>query len=71
MAGNVSEWTSSLYCPYSSSWYEIHKCQPVRVVRGGSWSYYEAARVRGADRGANAPAERRIIGVGFRCARDL
>lgn len=40
MAGNVWEWTQDLYRPYPGS---HHDCpsfyEPVRVLRGGSWSY--------------------------------
>jgi formylglycine-generating enzyme required for sulfatase activity len=70
MAGNVWEWTSSQKCPYTSSGYDMNKCDSVRISRGGGWGSGDAAWVRGALRNAHAPAYRNG-GVGFRCARAL
>ena len=58
MAGNVWEWTSSLYKSGESS----------RVLRGGSWYRYPDYGVECTDRGGIRP-DNRDDGVGFRCAR--
>jgi formylglycine-generating enzyme required for sulfatase activity len=68
MAGNVWEWTSSAYCPYTSSGYDVGKCESARVSRGGSWLNNYASNVRGADRYRFTPSVR-IFDLGFRCAR--
>ncbi|MFZ5881938.1 MAG: SUMF1/EgtB/PvdO family nonheme iron enzyme [Chloroflexota bacterium] len=72
MAGNVYEWTSTLYRSYP---YDAHDgrenmdSSDIRVLRGGSWNdagYF----VRSADRDGGTPD---VIydNVGFRCARSL
>jgi formylglycine-generating enzyme required for sulfatase activity len=71
MAGNVSEWTSSLYgnYPYSALAENNEDTTGMRVLRGGSW--YGTSNI------LRSPFRDRIysnytdIGVGFRCARDL
>ncbi|MCS6902244.1 MAG: formylglycine-generating enzyme family protein [Polyangiaceae bacterium] len=68
MAGNVWEWTSSAYCPYTDSGYDVGKCGTSRILRGGSWYNYDAAWVRGAVRSWFTPSYR-FYNVGFRCAR--
>jgi iron(II)-dependent oxidoreductase len=68
MAGNVWEWTSSAYCPYTSSGYDVGKCESYRVTRGGSWFNDDASIVRGAVRLRNTPSNRYDF-LGFRCAR--
>lgn len=64
MAGNVSEWTSSLY----SENYSKNRTGPARVSRGGGWFHVGLSNVRGADRRRNAPSDR-SFDLGFRCAR--
>ncbi len=75
MTGNVEEWTSSAYCPYTSSGYDVSKCKSDRVIRGGSWAPpppfgndAASSYVRGARRNWYAPSNRYIF-VGVRCAR--
>jgi serine/threonine protein kinase/formylglycine-generating enzyme required for sulfatase activity len=38
MAGNVNEWTTSLYCPYSDPGCKQDAFQPFRVARGGNFT---------------------------------
>ena len=59
MAGNVWEWTSSLYEKDKS-----------RVVRGGAWHNNGSGYCRCANRGRGVPGCR-DDGIGFRCARTL
>jgi len=58
MAGNVWEWTSSLYSNESSA----------RVLRGGSWARDAAEGLRASNRSRSAPSD---VGaaVGLRCVR--
>jgi formylglycine-generating enzyme required for sulfatase activity len=71
MAGNVWEWTASLYRPYpyvAGDGREDAAARGARVNRGGSW-YYGAAYLRTSYR-ANADQQyRRVADLGFRCAR--
>jgi formylglycine-generating enzyme required for sulfatase activity len=65
MAGNVLEWTESVYCPYAN----LNCSSAFRVIRGGEWLSNVANEVRAAGR---FPA--RALGyhdnhLGFRCAR--
>jgi formylglycine-generating enzyme required for sulfatase activity len=56
MAGNVAEWTDSVYCPY------MKPCSDKRrVVRGGSWKTSLSQYIRGARRNF----------IGFRCAKSF
>jgi formylglycine-generating enzyme required for sulfatase activity len=65
MAGNVWEWTASVYCPYDHP-----GCKdPRRVVRGGSWSLVDYLFVRLTDRSPSDPSTRNT-NLGFRCARS-
>lgn len=66
LAGNVWEWTSSHYCPYS----EPECGDSRRVIRGGGWDTVESRDVRAARRKASAPSARSWA-VGFRCAKSL
>jgi formylglycine-generating enzyme required for sulfatase activity len=70
MAGNVWEWTSSLYRPYpydAADGREDPKARGARVNRGGSW-YYDASYVRTTHRATADHMYRRIADLGFRCA---
>jgi formylglycine-generating enzyme required for sulfatase activity len=72
MAGNVWEWTSSLYQAYpyrSSDGREDLSLSGNRVVRGGSW-FYNDLSVRSTDRIGYPSAEAYDL-IGFRCARSL
>jgi len=64
MAGNVWEWTSSLYSPG----YAKERTGPARVIRGGGWTDHDASQVRAANRfqGAQGFGE---YNLGFRCVR--
>jgi formylglycine-generating enzyme required for sulfatase activity len=72
MAGNVWEWTSSLYKPYPytrNDGREDPLSSDRRVLRGGSWDNNDFG-ARSADRDVNSPDV--INGsIGFRCARSL
>jgi formylglycine-generating enzyme required for sulfatase activity len=70
LAGNVYEWTTSLYRPYpyqAGDGREETEVDGLRVVRGGSW-YIDKDRVRCAYRGGYNPRDR-IYLLGFRLAR--
>jgi len=71
MAGNVWEWTSSLYRSYPydpTDGREDPGARGARVNRGGSW-YYGAAYVRTTYRATADHMYRRVADLGFRCAR--
>ena len=64
MAGNVAEWTSSLY----SARHGAGTVKPaLRVLRGGSWMAGNAIELRAARRDAMAPHVK-LPDVGVRCA---
>jgi len=65
MAGNVREWTSSVYCPYARP----DCANTMIVVRGGAWSDDDPLAVRAAARERRAP-DAAEDDLGFRCARD-
>ena len=71
MAGNVSEWTRSLFRPYPTT-YDDGRDDPhgrgPRVIRGGSW-FSPVIRVRCTARGMNVP-DFYDHDVGFRLAAD-
>ena len=72
MAGNVWEWTSSLYRSYpyrGDDGREDPSSHEGRVVRGGSWFNY-ARFLRVSDRSVVPPSIRDNT-IGFRCARDV
>jgi len=72
MAGNVWEWVSSLYRAYP---YAVNdgreKLSTIdsRVLRGGSWYYFDSY-ARSASRNWAVPTDTYVF-IGFRCARSL
>ena len=71
MAGNIWEWTSSLYKSYpydEADGREDALDVGRRVLRGGSW-YGNVLNLRSADRGNNDPALT-SSNIGFRCSRS-
>ncbi|MDZ4771281.1 MAG: formylglycine-generating enzyme family protein [Chloroflexota bacterium] len=73
LAGNVFEWTSSLFMPYPFDPADGRErkghAELRRVIRGGAWSY-NADLARSAARGLRPPTTE-SPDIGFRCARDL
>jgi formylglycine-generating enzyme required for sulfatase activity len=65
MAGNVWEWTSNRFCPYSSK----HCAREARVYRGGAWLSSSPEAIVAWSRQKDEPTSRSSV-VGFRCARD-
>ena len=63
MAGNVAEWTASVYCDYSGT----NCADTSRVSRGGSWGNKDGSWVRAALRDRNGITFRNDR-LGFRCA---
>jgi formylglycine-generating enzyme required for sulfatase activity len=64
LAGNVWEWTSSRFCPYSSK-----QCgRDARVYRGGAWLSSSPEGMVAWGRQKDDPNSRSSV-VGFRCAR--
>jgi len=73
MAGNVWEWTSSLYMGYpydASDGREDMISSDYRVLRGGSWSN-DSYSARSVNRDRSDPSYALNYVVGFRCARSL
>ncbi len=71
MAGNVWEWTQSLYKDYpydSGDGRETLESSDIRVLRGGSW-YEDGSSVRVVDRGKRNSSDV-YDRYGFRCARS-
>ncbi|MFQ5657587.1 MAG: formylglycine-generating enzyme family protein [Candidatus Methylomirabilales bacterium] len=71
MAGNVWEWTSSLYKPYPydpNDGREDLNARGARVNRGGSW-YYGSKFIRTSHRANTGHIYRRVSDLGFRCAK--
>jgi formylglycine-generating enzyme required for sulfatase activity len=65
MAGNVHEWTSSAYCPYTRK-----DCDAkARVLRGGSWRDRESHALRAMTRMYKA-TDFQADDAGLRCARN-
>jgi formylglycine-generating enzyme required for sulfatase activity len=68
MAGNVTEWTSSLYQPYPYQLADGRENPDVgglRILRGGSWSN-RARRARTTARDEDSPGDT-TANIGFRC----
>jgi formylglycine-generating enzyme required for sulfatase activity len=64
MAGNVSEWTQSRFCPYPGN-----VCaSELRTTRGGSFADDDPKEVRGSHRHKDAPNARSPL-IGFRCSK--
>jgi formylglycine-generating enzyme required for sulfatase activity len=75
MAGNVAEWTSSLFMPYpynALDGREDSASNGPRVVRGGSWAS-SPAEILTYHRLSLDPTLLNITGndLGFRCAHDV
>ncbi len=72
MAGNVWEWTGSIYKPYpynpGDSREDTTLTNVILVLRGGSWGY-SGFDVRTPDRGGRNPDVSFNI-IGFRCSRS-
>jgi iron(II)-dependent oxidoreductase len=72
MAGNVWEWTSSLYRPLPyrpGDGREDPASAEARVLRGGAWRLCDRKALRCANRYRSQPLYRYTI-AGFRCAQD-
>lgn len=66
LAGNVWEWTSVRYCPYSNP-----ECADERrSIRGGGWCGRDPTAIRSAIRDGKSPNDHSSE-IGFRCARSL
>ncbi|HEY2516323.1 MAG TPA: SUMF1/EgtB/PvdO family nonheme iron enzyme, partial [Polyangiaceae bacterium] len=76
VVGNVWEWTSDWYAPYTASALTDPKGPDAevdgqgRVIRGGAWNGAYPAWVRPTFRYHDAP-DKRSYGIGFRCAATL
>jgi eukaryotic-like serine/threonine-protein kinase len=70
LAGNVWEWTSSAYCPYTTAGTMAQCDGEERVVRGGAWTFVTARVMRASARRGENPSSGSGI-VGFRCAKSL
>lgn len=71
LAGNVWEWTSSLYKLYPyvvTDGREDLSASGSRVIRGGSWNN-NPRNLRSTNRNRNEPTNRNNT-VGFRCAQN-
>ena len=72
MAGNVAEWTSSVFMPYPYNPLDGREASPAssgpRVLRGGSWASAPAKILTYYRLGLDPTSYRNDLG--FRCARD-
>ena len=66
MHGNVTEWVAGCYYFHYDN--EEKRCEPLAVLRGGSFS--SASSVRSAERDYDRPSAR-YYGYGFRLVQDL
>jgi len=64
LAGNVSEWTGSLYTAEDTP-------HPVNVIRGGSWIVNNHVNAAGFNRNFSSYCVNATLYVGFRCALDV
>jgi len=73
MVGNVWEWVSDYYAPYTGGPKVSDPSGPAkgeeRVIRGGAWNGGDPAWLRPSFR-FNAPPAMRSHGIGFRCAKS-
>jgi len=73
MVGNVWEWVSDLYAPYSAAAQVDPQGDAAgtdRVIRGGGWNGEDPSWVRPTFRYHDTPTKR-SHGIGFRCAKQL
>ena len=73
VVGNVWEWASDWYAPYTPGSQSDPAGAPTgteRVLRGGAWNGSDPSWVRPTYRFKSQPGLR-SHGIGFRCARDL
>ena len=69
MAGNVKEWTDSVYRPYPGSTYQDEAyAQDLRVIRGGGWLDDQKELATTARKAL--PPDANAKDLGFRCAAD-
>jgi formylglycine-generating enzyme required for sulfatase activity len=67
MAGNVWEWTATVFCPYPGA--QATHCEATqRAIRGAAWGFSDPPSVRSAARGQFEP-DTRDYAIGFRCVR--
>ena len=64
MGGNVSEWTSSAFCPYPGT----NCTSELKATRGSSWSTDVIRHARSTSRAKASPTAR-TADLGFRCAK--
>jgi formylglycine-generating enzyme required for sulfatase activity len=73
MAGNVAEWTSSVFMPYPYNPLDGREAAPAssgpRVLRGGSWASSPSRIFTYYRQGLDPTSSRNDLG--FRCARDV
>ena len=73
VVGNVWEWVSDWYAPYTADDQKDPKGPKkgeARVIRGGSWNGAQPSWVRPTFRYRDTPTKR-SYGIGFRCAQAL
>jgi len=73
VVGNVWEWTSDWYAPYSTAVETDPKGPSTgkeRVIRGGAWNGSQPTWVRPTFRYSDVPTSK-SYGIGFRCAKPL
>lgn len=71
MCGNVAEWTSSFYLPYTGSTLKRGSFgEKFKVARGGSWVMPAFPYSRVSYRANSYSPDYKHRGVGFRCVKD-